>query len=87
MKENSPTCISGGVQPTTDTTYDANIEAAKAKRIDFETMNWWRAGMLMIAETISLGILALPDVLKTVGLITGVLLILGLGAFATYSGC
>jgi amino acid permease len=40
----------------------------------------------MIAETISLGILSLPSVLATVGLVPGFLLILGLGVIATYSG-
>ena len=40
----------------------------------------------MIAETISLGILSLPSVLATVGLVPGFLLVLGLGIIATYSG-
>jgi amino acid permease len=40
----------------------------------------------MIAETISLGILSLPSVLATVGLVPGFLLILGLGVIATYTG-
>jgi amino acid permease len=41
---------------------------------------------VMIAETISLGILSLPSVLATVGLVPGFLLIFGLGVIATYSG-
>jgi len=40
----------------------------------------------MIAETISLGILSLPSVLATIGLVPGFLLIFGLGVIATYSG-
>ena len=40
----------------------------------------------MIAETISLGILSLPKVLATIGLVPGVVLIAGLGALATYTG-
>lgn len=40
----------------------------------------------MVAETISLGILSLPSVLATVGMVPGVILILGLGILATYSG-
>ena len=40
----------------------------------------------MIAETISLGILSLPKVLATIGLVPGVILILGLGIIATYTG-
>ncbi|KEF58484.1 uncharacterized protein A1O9_06410 [Exophiala aquamarina CBS 119918] len=41
---------------------------------------------LMIAETISLGILSLPSVLATIGMVPGAILILGLGIVATYSG-
>lgn len=40
----------------------------------------------MIAETISLGVLALPQALAHLGLLPGMLLILGLGLAATYTG-
>lgn len=40
----------------------------------------------MIAENISLGILSLPAVLAEVGLIGGIIAILSLGIFTTYSG-
>lgn len=40
----------------------------------------------MIAETISLGILSLPRAISAVGIVPGVLLILGLGLVATYTG-
>lgn len=40
----------------------------------------------MVAENISLGILSLPAVLAKVGLVGGIISILGLGIFATYSG-
>lgn len=52
----------------------------------FRTMAWWQAGMIMIAETISLGILSLPSVLAAVGFAPGMILIFGLGAIATYTG-
>ena len=42
--------------------------------------------MIMIAETVSLGILSLPSVLATVGIVPGVILIIGLGIIATYTG-
>lgn len=42
--------------------------------------------MIMIAETISLGILSLPSVLAEIGMVGGAILILGMGAIATYSG-
>jgi amino acid permease len=40
----------------------------------------------MIAETISLGILSLPSVLARIGLVPGLILIVGLGIVATYTG-
>lgn len=42
--------------------------------------------MIMIAETISLGILSLPSVLAAIGMVGGAILILSLGVIATYSG-
>jgi hypothetical protein len=40
----------------------------------------------MIAETISLGILSLPSVLATIGLVPGIVLIVTMGLLATYTG-
>ncbi|MCJ1475232.1 hypothetical protein MMC13_003893 [Lambiella insularis] len=54
--------------------------------VKYRTLHWWQAGMIMIAETISLGILSLPSVLATIGMIPGMLLILVLGCLATYTG-
>lgn len=54
--------------------------------VQYRTLAWWQAAMLMIAETISLGILSLPSVLARVGFIPGIILILGLSVCATYSG-
>jgi len=42
--------------------------------------------MIMIAETISLGILSLPSVLATIGMAPGAVLIICMGILATYSG-
>ncbi|MCJ1355887.1 MAG: hypothetical protein MMC33_005879 [Icmadophila ericetorum] len=54
--------------------------------VEFRTMRWWQAGMIMIAETISLGILSLPSVLAAIGIVPGVILIFALGCLATYTG-
>ncbi|RMZ84869.1 hypothetical protein DV738_g256, partial [Chaetothyriales sp. CBS 135597] len=62
-----------------------NVDGA-GKVIDYNTVSWWQAGMLMIAESVSLGILALPAVLGAVGMVPGIILILGLGIVATYTG-
>ena len=42
--------------------------------------------MIMIAETVSLGILSLPSVLAHIGFAPGMILIAGLGGIATYTG-
>ncbi|PTU22373.1 hypothetical protein P175DRAFT_0431285 [Aspergillus ochraceoroseus IBT 24754] len=54
--------------------------------VKYKTMSWWQTGMIMIAETISLGILALPKVLATLGLVPGVAVIIGVGILTTYTG-
>ena len=62
---------------------DGSIECGD---INFRSLEWWQCGMVMIAETVSLGVLSLPTVLSTVGLIPGFILILGMGILASYSG-
>ncbi|KAK7414256.1 hypothetical protein QQX98_006853 [Neonectria punicea] len=54
--------------------------------INYKTLTWWQGSIVLIAETVSLGILSLPSVLATVGLVPGIILILILGALSTYSG-
>lgn len=54
--------------------------------VQYRTMEWWQASLVMIAETVSLGILSLPSVLAGVGIIAGVILIVGIGIIATYTG-
>lgn len=54
--------------------------------VEYQSMSWWQAGMVMVAETISLGILSLPQAMSTVGVIPGLILLLSLGVFASYSG-
>ncbi|KAL9010670.1 MAG: hypothetical protein Q9173_004420 [Seirophora scorigena] len=53
--------------------------------IKYKIMTWCTLEV-MIAETISLGILSLPSVLAEIGMVAGVILIVGLGALATYTG-
>ncbi|GKZ38301.1 hypothetical protein AbraIFM66950_010402 [Aspergillus brasiliensis] len=54
--------------------------------VKYKTLTWWQAEMIMIAETISLGVLALPKVLATLGLLPGIALIVGVGVLTTYTG-
>lgn len=54
--------------------------------VKYKTMKWWQAAMLMIAETIALGILALPSVLAAIGIVPALILLIGLGIIAIYTG-
>ena len=51
--------------------------------IKYKTMTWWQAYMVMTAETVSLGILSLPSVLASIGMVPGIILITSLGLLAT----
>ncbi|KAI5809510.1 transmembrane amino acid transporter protein-domain-containing protein [Peziza echinospora] len=58
----------------------------EGNQIQYKTLTWWQTAFIMIAETISLGILSLPSVLAAVGFLPGVILIIALGIIATYTG-
>ncbi|KAJ5504979.1 Amino acid transporter transmembrane [Penicillium fimorum] len=60
-----------------------NEEGADVK---YKTMKWWQTGMFMIAESVSLGVLSLPKTLAQLGLAPALVLIIGLGILATYTG-
>ncbi|OLN81857.1 N amino acid transport system protein 7 [Colletotrichum chlorophyti] len=61
-------------------------EKNEGEVINFKTLHWLQGGIVLVAETVSLGILSLPSVLATVGLVPGVILICVVSALATYSG-
>lgn len=69
------------VQPALDAFGDET-----GAEVKYKTMHWWQASMVMVAENISLGILSLPAVLSTNGLVAGVLALIGIGLFCTYGG-
>jgi amino acid permease len=50
------------------------------------TLTCRQAGVVMIAETVSLGILSLPAVVANLGLATGIVVMVFMGVLATYSG-
>lgn len=45
-----------------------------------------QGGLLMVAETISLGILSLPAAIAGIGLVPGLIILIGLGLLSTYTG-
>ncbi|KAI5266802.1 putative amino acid transporter [Aureobasidium subglaciale] len=59
---------------------DANGET------EYRTLTWLNAGFLLVAETISLGILSLPAVVASMGFVPGVILIVFFGVLTTYTG-
>ena len=46
--------------------------------VKYRTLSWWQAAVTMIAETISLGILSLPSVLATIGIVGGLITLIDL---------
>ncbi|KAF7944209.1 hypothetical protein EAE96_010611 [Botrytis aclada] len=72
--------------PKTETEATTLTTASSPQPLHFRSMTWLHCAFIMIAETISLGILALPSVLSTIGLIPGLLLIIIMGLLAWYSG-
>ncbi|KAI0470988.1 transmembrane amino acid transporter [Xylariaceae sp. FL0804] len=53
--------------------------------IKYKTLSWPMVACLMIAEIVSNGMLSLPSSLAAVGVVPGVVVIVFLGAFATYT--
>ncbi|GAB1744017.1 hypothetical protein NU219Hw_g1056t1 [Hortaea werneckii] len=62
------------------------IENPPQDEVHYATMSWWHTALVMIAETVSLGILSLPSALATLGYVPGILLILTLGLLSWYTG-
>ena len=55
------------------------------QQIKYKTLSWPLVSILMIAEIVSNGMLSLPSSLAVVGIVPGVILIVFLGVFATYT--
>lgn len=54
-------------------------------QIHYRTMSWQLVAFLMIAEIVSNGMLSLPSSLAVVGIVPGVIVIVFLGVFATFT--
>ena len=55
------------------------------KQVKYRTMEWWHAALVMIAETISLGILSLPSSMAGLGLVPGIILTVVQAGFVLYT--
>lgn len=53
--------------------------------IKYKRLSWPLVALLMIAEIVSNGMLSLPSALAVVGMVPGIIIILFLGVFATYT--
>ncbi|TKA21857.1 hypothetical protein B0A50_08729 [Salinomyces thailandicus] len=76
---------SSGIHSVSQGVGEATEDGGPSK-IDYATMSWWHTGIIMIAETVSLGILSLPKALSTMGFVPGVLIIVLLGILSWYTG-
>ncbi|KAL4802964.1 transmembrane amino acid transporter protein-domain-containing protein [Aspergillus unguis] len=54
--------------------------------VKYKTLKWWQCGLLMVAETVSLGVLSLPAAVAGLGFVPAVIILVLLGLFATYTG-
>ncbi|OJJ46085.1 hypothetical protein ASPZODRAFT_117902 [Penicilliopsis zonata CBS 506.65] len=54
--------------------------------VKYKVLKWWQCGLLMVAETVSLGVLSLPAAVAKLGLVPSVILLVGLGILSTYTG-
>ncbi|KAL5361719.1 transmembrane amino acid transporter protein-domain-containing protein [Aspergillus floccosus] len=54
--------------------------------VKYKVLKWWQCGLLMVAETVSLGVLSLPAAVAGLGLVPSIIILLGLGGLATYTG-
>ncbi|KAB8077880.1 transmembrane amino acid transporter protein-domain-containing protein [Aspergillus leporis] len=54
--------------------------------VKYKVLKWWQCGLLMVAETVSLGVLSLPAAVAGLGLVPAVIILIALGVLATYTG-
>ncbi|KAJ5234855.1 uncharacterized protein N7469_004023 [Penicillium citrinum] len=58
----------------------------EAGGVQYRSMKWWNCAILMIAQSVSLGVLSLPSSMAVLGLVPGCIIIVGIGAMTTYTG-
>ncbi|ROV88977.1 hypothetical protein VMCG_10139 [Cytospora schulzeri] len=63
-----------------------SINQEEPAEINQTPLTWWKAGIVLVAETVSLGILSLPSVIASLGLAPGIVLIIFIAILSGYSG-
>ncbi|EIM82819.1 uncharacterized protein STEHIDRAFT_102221 [Stereum hirsutum FP-91666 SS1] len=76
----SGTTRSGNQKPEVDVFVDADDH-----QIRYKTLSWQFVGILMIAETVSNGMLSLPQAVAVVGLVPSIILTVFLGMFGLFT--
>lgn len=71
---------------TDDTRTTSSVAQEDGAEIDLTPLSWWKAGTILFAETVSLGILSLPSVIASVGIAPGIALIVVMAILSGYSG-
>ncbi|KAF4271442.1 hypothetical protein KXV22_006958 [Aspergillus fumigatus] len=74
------------LKPIDNTPYIDPFGDEQNAEVKYKTLKWWQCGMFMIAESVSLGVLSLPATLASLGLVPAIILIVGLGILALYTG-
>lgn len=70
-----------------DDTRTANsVNQEEPAELNLTPLTWWKAGIVLVAETVSLGILSLPSVIASLGLAPGIVLIVFIAILSGYSG-
>ncbi|PSR85886.1 transmembrane amino acid transporter protein-domain-containing protein [Coniella lustricola] len=64
----------------------SSLAREEGEEINYHTLSWWRAAVVLVAETVSLGILSLPSVIATLGLVPGIIVICVIAVISGYSG-
>ncbi|EMC96947.1 hypothetical protein BAUCODRAFT_106132 [Baudoinia panamericana UAMH 10762] len=85
-KERTPSDLTVGFEQQPTRLSDPVGKVQLQEEVDYHALSWPIAGIIMIAETVSLGILSLPHTLAVLGFVPGVILILVFGFIATYTG-
>lgn len=84
-----PTALASTASPDPERQPDAPTDDIfgdeTTTEVHYKSCKWYDTSILMIAETISLGVLALPQTLASLGLIPGIFLIITLGIIAGYT--
>jgi transmembrane amino acid transporter len=75
------------LRPENSPSLGRNVDEEKVDPdLAVKTLAWFNLGLLMLAETISLGVLSLPWAIAQLGILLGAFITVSLGLFAIYTG-